>query len=89
MFDKPGIAVLGCNIHDQMLAWVVVVDTPYYARSTAGGRAHLDAVPAGTYQMRVWHSSLPEGTVPAVVALTVAAADVEQRVKLPGAGPAK
>jgi len=89
VFDKPGIAVLGCNIHDQMLAWVAVVDTPYYARSTAGGRARIDAVPAGAYQMRVWHSSLPESMAPSTVALTVAAADIDQRVKLPGAGAAK
>src|SRR5207244_2815905 len=32
VFDKPGIAVLGCNIHDGMLAWVVVTDTPLWAR---------------------------------------------------------
>jgi plastocyanin len=32
VFDKPGIVVLGCNIHDNMLAWVLVVDTPYFAR---------------------------------------------------------
>ena len=89
VFDKPGIAVLGCNIHDQMVAWVAVVDTPYYARSTAGGHARIDAVPAGTYQMHVWHSSLAEGVAPASVALTVAAADVDQRVKLAGAGSAK
>ena len=89
VFDKPGIAVLGCNIHDQMVAWVAVVDTPYYARSTAGGHARIDAVPAGTYQMRVWHASLAEGVAPASVALTVAAADVDQRVKLTGAGGAK
>ena len=34
VFDKIGIAVLGCNIHDAMTAWVVVVDTPYFGRST-------------------------------------------------------
>ena len=37
VFDKPGAAVLGCNIHDRMAAWVVVVDTPYFARSSATG----------------------------------------------------
>ena len=33
VFDKTGIGVLGCNIHDNMTAWVVIVDTPYYGRS--------------------------------------------------------
>jgi plastocyanin len=89
VFDRPGVAVLGCNIHDQMVAWVVVVDTPLYARSGSGGRARLDAVPAGAYQLRAWHPSLPEGAAPAAVALTVGAADVEQRVRLGAAGPAR
>jgi plastocyanin len=88
VFDKPGVAVLGCNIHDQMVAWVVVVDTPFHARSGGGGRARLDAVPVGAYQLRVWHASLPEGTPPVSVALAVGAADVEQRVKL-AAGASK
>jgi hypothetical protein len=47
LFDKPGIAVLGCNIHDEMVAWVVVVDTPLFARSAPGGRAQIDGVPTG------------------------------------------
>jgi len=72
-----------------MVAWVIVVDTPYFARSTAGGRARLDAVPAGAYQLRVWHSSLPESTAPTSVPLTIGADDVEQRVRLVGAGPVK
>jgi len=88
VFDKPGVAVLGCNIHDQMVAWVVVVDTPFFARSAAG-RARLEGVPAGAYELRVWHSTLAEGAAPAAIALTVGAADVDQRVKLAGAGPAK
>ena len=85
VFDKPGIAVLGCNIHDGMLAWVVVTDTPLWARSAAGGHARIADVPAGSYQLHVWHSSLAETTPPQLVALVVAAGDVEQRVKL-GAG---
>ena len=85
VFDKPGVAVLGCNIHDGMLAWVVVTDTPLWARSAAGGRARVVDVPAGSYQMHVWHSSLADTTPPQLLALTVGAADVDQRVKL-GAG---
>ena len=47
VFDRPGIAVLGCNIHDNMTAWVVVVETPYYGRSAADGVATLTDVPDG------------------------------------------
>ena len=89
VFDKPGIAVLGCNIHDGMIAWVVVTDTPLWARSAAGGHARVVDVPAGSYQMHVWHSSLAETVPPQLVALTVGAGDVEQRVRLGANGLAK
>ena len=35
LFDRPGVVVLGCNIHDQMVGWILVVDTPYYAQTLA------------------------------------------------------
>lgn len=54
-FHQAGLAVLGCNIHDWMLAYVKVVDTPYFGRSAANGVVHLTGVPAGRYQMHVWH----------------------------------
>jgi plastocyanin len=60
-FDRAGVATLGCNIHDWMVAHVVVLDTPYFARSDAAGRAVLDA-PPGTYSLRVWHERLAPGT---------------------------
>jgi len=85
VFDKPGIAVLGCNIHDGMVAWVVVTDTPLWARSVAGGHARVADVAPGSYQMHVWHSTLAENAAPMVVPVVVAAGDVEQRVRL-GAG---
>ena len=47
VFDKPGVAVLGCNIHDGMIAWVVVSDTPLWAQSAAGGHAKVVDVPPG------------------------------------------
>jgi plastocyanin len=88
-FDKPGVAVIGCNIHDSMVGWVVVVDTPLYAVTTGTGRIHLAAVPSGQYLLKVWHSAMPSGQPPESSALSVAAADVEQDVKLavPGTEP--
>jgi len=55
VFDKPGIVTLGCNIHDWMQAWVLVVDTPHFAKSAAGGEARLAALPPGEYDVHVWH----------------------------------
>lgn len=64
VFDKTGIAVLGCNIHDNMVAWVVVVDTPYLGKTDAQGLVTIDA-PAGSYKLRTWHASLPTGAAAA------------------------
>jgi plastocyanin len=64
LFDRPGIAVLGCNIHDFMVAWVVVVETPYYGRADAEGWLTISHVPEGSYHLRIWHSSLPADAAP-------------------------
>ena len=74
VFDKPGVAVLGCNIHDQMSAWVVVVDTPYTGRTAASGQARLAGVPAGQYKVRAWHPGLAPGAEPPPTLLTVGTA---------------
>jgi plastocyanin len=89
VFDKPGIVTLGCNIHDQMVAWVVVVDTPLHARSASSGRAQIDAVPAGDYELRVWHSELAEPSAPVSTPLTVGSADAQARISLTTAGSRK
>ena len=55
VFDKAGLVVLGCNIHDQMVAYVSVVDTPWFAVSGNDGAAPIRDVPPGDYQVQVWH----------------------------------
>ena len=54
-FDHPGAIALGCNIHDNMIAYIVVVDTPFAAKTNAAGEAVVRGVPAGTRSVRVWH----------------------------------
>ncbi|MDY0744579.1 methylamine utilization protein [Paucibacter sp. R3-3] len=56
VFDKPGVATLGCNIHDRMSAHIVVVDTPMFGRTDATGTVRFD-LPAGEHQLKVWHAS--------------------------------
>ncbi|MFN9473846.1 methylamine utilization protein [Acidovorax sp.] len=73
LFDQAGVVVLGCNIHDQMAGWILVVETPYYASSPATGKAQIDNVPAGTYKLRAWHNRLPVGAPALEQALTVPA----------------
>lgn len=57
-FDKPGVVDLGCNIHDSMIAYIVVVDTPYAAQTNAAGEAVIHGVPAGEHAVRVWQPYL-------------------------------
>jgi len=54
LFDQPGLVVLGCNIHDTMIAFVGVVDSPYFAKTASDGIAVL-ALPPGRYRLRAWH----------------------------------
>lgn len=84
VFDKPGIAVLGCNIHDNMAAWVVVLDTPFYASTDSLGLVSLADVPAGTYRLRVWHSRLPVGAAATDQSLVVGGTAVNASVRLSG-----
>jgi len=53
-FEKPGVVVVGCNIHDWMIGHIVVLDTPHFGKTTADGHLTLD-VPPGRYTLRVWH----------------------------------
>lgn len=57
-FDQPGVVALGCNIHDWMSAYVVVLATPHFAKSGADGLAPLTGLPAGNYRLDVWHPRL-------------------------------
>lgn len=84
LFDKTGIVVLGCNIHDQMLAWVVVVDTPYYGKTNASGQITLPSAPAGNYALKVWHPGLAAGAQPQEQALNVTAANQSNAFVLKG-----
>ena len=56
-FDKPGIVDLLCNIHPDMSAYIMVVDTPYYAVASDHGQFEIKGVPAGNYTLHAWHES--------------------------------
>ena len=54
-FDRPGVSFLFCNIHAEMSAVVVSVDTPYFGLSDRSGNVIIRNVPNGRYQMSVWY----------------------------------
>ncbi len=62
LFDKPGTVVIGCNIHDKMSAYIQVVDTPYFAKTDNTGKAVIDNLPSGKYNLKVWYRTIPAGT---------------------------
>jgi plastocyanin len=70
VFDKPGVVVLGCNIHDWMSAYVYVVPTPFFAMTDKEGHAVIKA-PPGTYQVETWHPRHAHGRDPLAGQLVV------------------
>jgi len=61
VFDKAGVAAIGCNIHDQMIAYAFVSDAPFAAITDAKGEAVFTDMPQGDYRATLWHPRLPPG----------------------------
>ena len=57
VFDRPEKIILECNIHDWMVAYVYVLDTPHFGKTDALGQARLGGLPAGDYEVQVQHPS--------------------------------
>jgi len=69
LFDRAGVVTLGCNIHDQMSAFIVVVDTPYFERTGGDGRATLRDLEPGKYVVHVWYPEMRDEPPPANVTI--------------------
>jgi plastocyanin len=89
VFDKPGSVVLGCEIHDHMVAFVEVVDSPYFAKTPASGTATVP-LPPGRYQLRVWQPELRANAVPQSIEVAQAAQAIAVEISAAAApaGPA-
>lgn len=64
-FDQSGVAAIGCNIHDQMLAYAFVAETPWYAVTDAKGAATIRNAPQGKLSAHAWHPRLDPDSRPA------------------------
>lgn len=62
LFRRAGAFPVYCNIHPRMTAFVIVTPTPYFTQSGNDGRWAIAGVPAGRYQVRIWHERAPEAT---------------------------
>jgi len=75
-FEKPGISYIFCNIHPQMSAVVIALNTPYFAVSDLRGDISIAGVVPGRYQMHVFHPSVaPEALQAVEREITVTAGD--------------
>ena len=85
VFDKPGVVVLGCNIHDWMVGYIYVSESPYFAKTGTDGKAIIAELPPREYAVRVWHPQLEaveETTRKNVDASRPGRADVAWQLKL-------
>lgn len=86
-FKTAGVVALGCNIHDQMVAFIRVVDTLWAAKSGADGLARLTAVPEGSRRIDVWHPYAKAKDQTVTQTLTVSAGNTTVTVVLDVAPP--
>jgi plastocyanin len=68
---RPGVIAVGCNIHDQMIAYLYVSDSILVSLSDANGRADIKDVPAGRYLAHLWHPRLHPGASETTLPITV------------------
>ena len=66
-FDRPGVSRIFCNIHPNMAAYVVAVDSAFFGVSDDTGRFTMAAVPPGTYTFRAWRPGQDVATGQVVV----------------------
>ena len=89
-FDKPGVVALGCNIHDQMSAFIVVTDSAWTARTNAQGVVAFADAPSSPGRVTVWHPYLraPGGLLQQGISASQRSASFSVRLRPPPAMPA-
>ena len=82
-FDKPGVVALGCNIHDQMSAFIIVTDSAWTARTNAQGMAVFGDAPAAPGRLTIWHANLraPGGSLQQTIGANQRALKVAVRLR--------
>ncbi len=71
VFDKSGVVVIYCLLHEWMRAYVYVVDTPYFAKSDLTGAASINGLKEGMYEIRAWHPDMGSIKPPLVQTIKV------------------
>jgi len=82
VFDQAGVVTLGCNIHDNMVAYIVVTPAPFYGRTDEHGAWIIPNVPEGAYRIRVWHPLLKDPTAMLERPVRVSGANTDVSLKI-------
>lgn len=85
VFDRPGLVVLGCNIHDSMIGYIYVTDAPRFGKTDAHGALRLEDLPPGTYRLTFWSPYVADApsTLTRDVAIERADSAVDLRLQKP------
>jgi plastocyanin len=81
VFNQAGVITLGCNIHDNMLAYIVVTPASHFGRTDARGIWSVANLPSGRYRLRLWHPLLNESGATESVVSTDVSESVQLRLK--------
>ncbi|MGQ0740983.1 MAG: methylamine utilization protein [Alphaproteobacteria bacterium] len=82
-FDIPGVAAIGCNIHDHMVTFVYVAETPWAVSADASGQATIRNVSPGRYRVSVWDPQIMPGHHPKAATLNVTDSGAKVSLSIP------
>jgi plastocyanin len=57
-FNKLGEVVLLCNVHSEMVSYIIILENPYFAKTEREGNFRIENIPPGTYQLKTWHEKM-------------------------------
>jgi plastocyanin len=81
--DRTGAIAVGCNIHDQMIAYLYVTDAPWFAQTGTTGKVAFNELPAGEYDVEAWQPRLRPGKPPPPRRMTVGAGGQATALTIP------
>lgn len=84
IFEKAGVVAIGCNIHDNMLAYIYVTEAPFFSKTGADGVAEFSDLETGQYEMTAWHPGIRKkgAPEPKVVTIDGQQAQTETQIRL-------
>ena len=77
LFDRAGVVTLGCNIHDNMLGYIYVADSPCFGKTDLDGRWSSGELPAGRYDVRIWSPRIKDRTRACITCSTCGVASTD------------